>query len=103
MWYYGVKVKDERYEKLTKEVIPFYLNKLEEQAKKNDGHLAINKITWGDIYSVALFEYCGTLLQCDFIEEYPNLKRVYERVMSAEGIKKYLATRPDDVIPEFKI
>jgi hypothetical protein len=103
MWYYGVKVKNERYEKLVNEVIPFYLGKLEEQAKNNDGHLAIKKITWVDVYSAAILEYCNVLMDTNLVEGYPNLKKVYEKIMSADGIKKYLEKRPDDKIPAFKI
>lgn len=104
MWYYGYKVKDERYEKLIKEEIPFYLGKLEEKAKENGGFLAIKKITWADVYSVAVLEYCNILLGSDnIIADYPNLMKVYEKVMAADGVKKYIATRPEDRIPAFQL
>lgn len=105
MWYYGYKqVKNEKYDQLVKESIPFYMSKLEEQATKNDGSLAIKgKITWGDVYSIAVFEYINCLMGYDIMENYKNLKRVYERVMSADGVKNYLKNRPEDRIPAFSL
>lgn len=94
-------MKDERFEKLNAEEIPFYLSNLEAKAKKNDGHLAANTVKWCDVYSVAILEYCNSLLGRDIIAEYPNLKRVYEKIMAAEGVKKYMASRPEDRFPSF--
>lgn len=102
MWYYFDKqVKDEKYEQLINKVIPFYLEKLEQNAKDNDGHLALNRITWADVYSIAVMEYCNVLMGYDLIADCPSLKRVYEKVMAAEGVKKYLTSRPEDKIPSF--
>ena len=102
MWYYfDNQVKDEKYEKLVNEAIPFYLEKLEQKAKENDGHLALINITWADVYAIAVMEYCNVLMGSDLIASYPNLKKVYEKVMAAEGVKKYLAARPEDRIPSF--
>uniref|UniRef100_F4MI60 glutathione transferase n=1 Tax=Chironomus riparius TaxID=315576 RepID=F4MI60_9DIPT len=102
MWYYFDKqVKDEKYEKLANEVIPFYLEKLEQKAKENDGHLALRNITWADVYAIAVMEYCNVLMGSDLIANYPSLKKVYEKVMASGGVKKYLATRPEDRIPNF--
>lgn len=63
--------------------------------------MAIDKITWGDVYSIAVLEYCNVLMGRDLIADCPNLKKVYDRVMEADGIKKYLAARPEDKIPSF--
>lgn len=80
-------------------MIPFYLNKLDEQAKKNGGNLALSKTTWADVYAVALFEYCSSLLEFDLIEGYSSLNSVFKKVISAEGVVKYLAKRPADRNP----
>jgi hypothetical protein len=105
MWYYGFKqAKNDKYEQLINESIPFYMKKLDEQVAANDGTLALKgKITWGDVYSIAVFEYINCLMGYDTMAEYKNLKKVYEKVMSANGVQKYLKTRPADRIPAFSL
>jgi glutathione S-transferase len=103
MWYYGLKrAKGERYEKLVNEVLPFYLQKLEQQAE--NGFLSLNgRLSWADIYSVALIEYCNCLLEFNLLENYPKLTAVFDNVTNLDGIKKYLSTRPANKIPEFTL
>lgn len=87
--------------KLNSTIIPFYLANLEANAAKYVGHLAGYKVTWADIYSIAILEYCSSLLGRDIIADYPYLKKVHDNVMAAEGVKKYVASRPEDRYPSF--
>lgn len=42
------KVQDTKRQQLNDETIPFYLKKLEEVARTNNGHMALNRTTWAD-------------------------------------------------------
>ncbi|CRL08049.1 CLUMA_CG020869, isoform B [Clunio marinus] len=50
----NAKIQEEKRKNLNSETIPFYLKKLEEMAKENQGHLALKRRTWADLYFVAL-------------------------------------------------
>lgn len=39
------KVKEAKAGPLFNEILPFYLEKLDAQAKKNDGHLAVGRVS----------------------------------------------------------
>lgn len=87
-------VKESKQKPLNEEIIPFYLGKLEEIAKENDGHLALKRITWADFYFTGMIEYLNTMSNQDLTAKYPNLKKVTENVLALEGVKKWIARRP---------
>jgi len=89
-----LKVKEEKLKVLNAETIPFYLNKLDEIAKANDGHLALKKLTWADLYFAALLGYLDATLKRNLIENHANLKKVVANVVAINSIKKWVAVRP---------
>jgi glutathione S-transferase len=100
-WHYTIKNHGDEYDKLIYDTIPFYLNKLNARAK--NGHLALeDRETWADIFSIAVIDYCNSLLKFNILDGYDELMKVYEKVRSFPGIQKYLATRPEDIIPAFE-
>ena len=44
------KLQEQKRKVLNEETIPFYLTKLEEIAKANNGHLALKRMTWADVF-----------------------------------------------------
>ncbi|KAG5668483.1 hypothetical protein PVAND_016422 [Polypedilum vanderplanki] len=104
MWAYSCKrEKNEKYEELIKKTIPSYLSKLDEQAGKNGGFLAIkDKITWADCFATGVLEYINSLVDLDVLVDYKNLQKVRENVVSSEGVKKYLKNRPAEGENPFK-
>ena len=88
------KVQEEKRKVLNTETIPFYLNKLEEIAKENNGHLALNRLTWADLYLTALSDYMNFMAKQDLFEKHANLKKVTTNVLEIDSIKKWVAKRP---------
>jgi prostaglandin-H2 D-isomerase / glutathione transferase len=80
---------------LLADTFPFFLGKLNTWAEENDGHLAAKKLTWADLYFVALHKILILMTKNpDIYSEYPALLRVVENVESIDSIKKWIAERP---------
>jgi prostaglandin-H2 D-isomerase / glutathione transferase len=88
------EVKDKKMMTLTKQVIPFYLQKLNIIAKENNAHLVLGKPTWADVYFAGILDYLNYLTKVDLLADYPNLKEVVDKVLANENIKAYIAKRP---------
>lgn len=87
-------IKEEKFKTLNSVTIPFYLKKLEEMAKENNGHLALNRTTWADVWFTGVSQYLNFMAKQDLIANQSHLKKVVDNVMAIEGIKKYVAKRP---------
>lgn len=87
-------IQEEKRKALIAEIIPFYLAKLEEMAKANNGHLALERRTWADLYFAGSYEYLSFASQVNLIEKQPNLKKVVDNVLAIESIKNWVAKRP---------
>ncbi|CAH1953384.1 unnamed protein product [Acanthoscelides obtectus] len=81
-------------ETLMNETIPYYIGKLEAQAKENGGYLALPKLTWADVYFTSLIDYINVLVDNDIIAKAPNLQAVKNKVWSVPNIKKWMDKRP---------
>ncbi|KAG4070466.1 hypothetical protein HA402_005698 [Bradysia odoriphaga] len=88
------EVKAKKKATLESETIPFYLAKLENCAKQNNGHLALSKLTYADFYFASMIESLYVMIKPDFLDHYPNLKKVVDNVRSIESIKAWIAKRP---------
>ncbi|KAF5279384.1 hypothetical protein FQA39_LY05494 [Lamprigera yunnana] len=83
------------------EVIPYYLGRLDAIAKANGGHLVGGKLTWADLYFVALLEYMNFMSGKVLIEGYSNLQKVESNVLSLPSIKAWCEKRPkSDFLPK---
>ncbi|KAL7015376.1 hypothetical protein ACKWTF_016416 [Chironomus riparius] len=84
---------------LADETLPYYLGKLDEIAAENDGHLALKKLTWADLYIAAFQKYLNYAMKGDFdsFEGYPNLQKVVCNALANEKIKKYVESRPETI------
>lgn len=75
----------------------FYLTRLDKIAADNNGHFAIKKATWADLWFMGTCDYmawmAGKSLD-EFIGKYPNVKKVHANMSANANIKKWLATRP---------
>ncbi|XP_018560938.1 glutathione S-transferase [Anoplophora glabripennis] len=88
------KVKQAQAESLFNETIPFYLGKFDSQVKENGGYFVGGRLTWADIFVVAMVDYMSFLIQKDLTANYPNLQIVKENVMNVPNIKAWMDTRP---------
>lgn len=89
-----LKLQEEKRQALNADTIPFYLGKLDDLAKENNGHLALKRRTWADLYFVAVHEYLNLMAKMDIIEKRANLKKVVDNVLAIESIKKWVEKRP---------
>nr|WCC58243.1 glutathione S-transferase [Pharsalia antennata] len=88
------KVKLTRAAPLFDEAIPFYLEKLDDQAKKNKGYFVNGRLTWADLFFVSLLDYMSLLTKKDLIANSPNLQIVNENVLKIPNIKAWVDKRP---------
>lgn len=88
------KIQEEKRKTLNDETIPFYLEKLEEIAKENNGHLALKRRTWADFYFAGVKDYVSMMAGKDITANHPNLKKVVENVLAIDSIKNWVAKRP---------
>lgn len=72
----------------------FTFQKLEEQVKKNGGFLVGGKLSWADLQITAHLEMFDNLLCTDVAKDFPELKKLKEKVRSLPKIKAYLDNRP---------
>lgn len=88
------KLQEEKRKILNVETIPFYLNKLEEIAKENNGHLALKRTTWADVFLVGVIDYMNFMAKQDLLANFSNLNKVHENTTNIKNIKKWIETRP---------
>lgn len=91
------EMKKSRQETLFKETLPFYLQRLDNIAKQNNGHLALGCLTWADIYFVGLLDFLNAMAGIDIIEGYSGLQAVKNNVLIIPDIKEWMDTRPESV------
>ncbi|XP_070495369.1 uncharacterized protein [Chironomus tepperi] len=93
------EIQAEKRKVLVEETLPYYLSKLDEIAAENDGHLALKRLTWADLYIAAFQKYLNFALKGDFndFEGYPNLQKVVSNALANENIKKWVESRPDTI------
>jgi len=89
-----MKSRKKKLVTLNNEVIPFYLEKLEQTVKDNGGHLALDKLTWADIYFAGILEYMNYMVKRDLLENYPSLKTLVESINAIDPIKAWIEKRP---------
>ncbi|GJQ67272.1 hypothetical protein Trydic_g15972 [Trypoxylus dichotomus] len=85
-------IKESRKGPLFDETIPFYIEKLENIAKDNNGHLATGKLTWADFYFTGLLDYLNSMVGKDITEDRPSLKEVVSNVSSIPAVKAWIET-----------
>ncbi|XP_018560948.1 glutathione S-transferase-like [Anoplophora glabripennis] len=90
------KVKEEKAGPLFNEIIPFYMEKLDAVAKKNNGYLAVGRLTWADLFFVSMLDYINFMAKKDIIADSPNLQIVKENVLKIPNIKAWIEKRPKD-------
>ncbi|XP_053980880.1 uncharacterized protein LOC128877527 [Hylaeus volcanicus] len=80
--------------KVANEVVPFVLERLDAQVKKNGGYFVGGALTWADLTFVALLDYLNFMMKSDIIEKFDNLKQLRDKVLALPAIKAWVAKRP---------
>ncbi|KAK9302920.1 hypothetical protein QLX08_005192 [Tetragonisca angustula] len=77
--------------------LPFILQKLNDRVKKEGGYFVNGKLSWADLFYTAASEMFSGLLETDVNKDYPELRKLVEKVRSLPNIKAYIETRPKTV------
>ncbi|KAL3275520.1 hypothetical protein HHI36_020279 [Cryptolaemus montrouzieri] len=88
------KEKEKNKGILFNEKLPYYLERLDNIAKENNGHLAVGRLTWADLYFVSLLDYLNHMAQTDIIANHHNLIAVKNNVLGLPTIKEWIEKRP---------
>lgn len=77
------------------ETMPYYFSRFDGIAEKNGGYLANGKLSWVDLYLVAILDTWATVYEVnDVLEKYPNLQKVRKNVCEVPAIKAWIEKRP---------
>ncbi|XP_072389821.1 glutathione S-transferase-like [Diabrotica undecimpunctata] len=77
------------------ELMDKYLPVLDEAARKNEGHLVTNRLTWADIFFVTSYEDIRHVLKNkDIVKDFSGLQNLKKNVLAEKNIKQYIQNRP---------
>lgn len=81
-------------DQLILEIIPFYLGKMNTVAEPEKGYLCLGRLTWADLYFVALLDYMVGVMEMDILEHFPHLQNLRSSVSALPQIQDWLRKRP---------
>ncbi|XP_038222286.1 glutathione S-transferase 2-like isoform X1 [Zerene cesonia] len=89
------ELKKKKHEELLNNYYPQALNRLHDIVTKNNGHIALGKLTWGDFVIAGMYDCFKVILQMpDFDEKYPNILKLYRNVVNLPRVKEYCDAAP---------
>ncbi|XP_021186026.3 glutathione S-transferase 2 [Helicoverpa armigera] len=89
-------VKEKKYAEYVKTIFPDLLGKLNAIIVKNNGHVALGKLTWGDFVFAGMLDYLKKMLRMpDLEKQYPAFKQVVDNVYSIPKVKAYADAAPE--------
>ncbi|XP_038222387.1 glutathione S-transferase 2-like [Zerene cesonia] len=89
------EVKKKLQNKCFKETAPAMLKKLNDIISRNNGHIALGKLTWGDFVFAGVFDYLKLMLELPELEkQYPSFQKVIDSVYSVPKVKAFSDLAP---------
>ncbi|XP_026318447.1 glutathione S-transferase 2-like [Hyposmocoma kahamanoa] len=89
------EVKRKKHEENTKIHYPFLLKTLNDTVVKNNGHLALGKLTWGDFVFTGVYDYFKMMMRMpDLDTKYPVFKELNDKVLALPRVKEFVAKAP---------
>ncbi|XP_015366529.1 PREDICTED: glutathione S-transferase-like [Diuraphis noxia] len=89
--------REAKYAPLINETIPFYMDKFEKTVEENNGYFVNGKLSWADLFFVAILSYLNSSVKIDLLEGRPKLRALKEQVLAVPQIKAWVAKRPTDI------
>ncbi|VVC36045.1 Thioredoxin-like fold,Glutathione S-transferase, N-terminal,Glutathione S-transferase, C-terminal- [Cinara cedri] len=86
--------KAAKYGPLINETIPFYMDKFENIIGENNGYFVNGKLSWADLFFVAVLDYLNYMAKIDLLEGRPKLQALKETVVALPQIKAWIEKRP---------
>ncbi|XP_011866585.1 PREDICTED: glutathione S-transferase-like [Vollenhovia emeryi] len=93
------QAKETKLKTAKETTVPYYLERLDAQVKKNGGYFVGGALSWADLSFVGLLDYLNFMMDEDIIEKYENLKQLQKKVEEVPAIKKWIAKRPPPMYP----
>ncbi|XP_011698169.1 PREDICTED: glutathione S-transferase-like [Wasmannia auropunctata] len=87
------KAKKQKIE-VVDETVPYYLERLDAQVKKNGGYFVGGALTWADFTFVGLLDYMNFCMKENIVEKYENLKQLQKKIEEIPAIKNWIEKRP---------
>ncbi|XP_049803132.1 glutathione S-transferase-like isoform X2 [Schistocerca nitens] len=87
-------LKEKKKAAVINESLPFLLPRLDKLVKENGGYLANGKLSWADLYFVALLDALNLMIGFDITKDYSNLSALKNTVLEIPAIKEWIAKRP---------
>lgn len=75
-------------------MVPFVLERLDEQVKRNGGYFVGGKLTWADLHFVSLLDMLNFRSDGDILKNKPHLKALEQKVLQLPNIKAWVEKRP---------
>ncbi|PZC81046.1 hypothetical protein B5X24_HaOG200242 [Helicoverpa armigera] len=89
-------LKEKRHAIYAKTVYPDLLQRINDIIVKNNGYVALGKLTWGDFILAGLIDYLKKMLRMpDLEKQYPAFKQVVDKVFAFPKVKAYADTAPE--------
>ncbi|KAG6447464.1 hypothetical protein O3G_MSEX004993 [Manduca sexta] len=88
-------LRPKKFAELSETKYPFYVQKFVEILTKNNGFLALGRLTWADFVFVGYFDCLKMLLRMpDLEEKYPIFKKLVEAVENIPKVKAFIDSAP---------
>ncbi|CAG4951728.1 unnamed protein product [Colias eurytheme] len=89
------EVKKKLQKVFFEETAPAKLKKLNDIISRNNGHIALGKLTWGDFVFAGVFNYLKMMLELPELEkQYPSFQQVINAVYSVPKVKAFSDLAP---------
>ncbi|XP_043273025.1 glutathione S-transferase-like isoform X2 [Venturia canescens] len=75
-------------------IVPFFLDKFEELAKKNGGYLHGGELSYADIFFVGIHDSVVNACGPEIMSGRPSLQALRERVVALPNVKAWIDKRP---------
>lgn len=97
VWTYFYNTDKENKQRIRPRIIesvtPYYLEKFDAIIKEH-GYLANGKLSWADIYFVAILGYFSFISETDICGKYENIRDLRDRIHAIPNIQKWVEKRP---------
>jgi glutathione S-transferase len=90
------ETKAEKHVVLINETAPYYMDKFEKIVAENNGYFVNGKLSWADLYFVAILETFIFMIKTDLLDGRPKLQALKERVLAIPQIKSWIEKRPSN-------
>ncbi|XP_049856606.1 glutathione S-transferase-like isoform X1 [Schistocerca gregaria] len=80
-------LKQKKKAAVINESLPFLLPRLDKMVKENGGYLANSKLSWADLYFVALIDYLKAIIGFDITKGYSNLAALEKTVLEIPAVE----------------